>query len=170
MGKPTDSLNLHSPYVILSMDPTCHINFLIFLPTSLLSLCRRLAARGSGELARRRRGQGWGKRRGGRAEPVGGIGVREYGRRRPVRGGRARRRRVLADGAAPAALGGGGRASEHQWTAGNQFRGSIWVENDRNGGSTYGQGRGGTNGAGGGSGQLRRGWEGGGRLGSFSNS
>ena len=39
MNKPTDSLNLH---FILPMDPTCHINFLIFLPTSLLSLrCRQ---------------------------------------------------------------------------------------------------------------------------------
>ena len=55
MSKPTDFLNLH---FILPMDPTCHINFLIFLPTSLLSLrrCRdpaNLLAGGEGKVGRK---------------------------------------------------------------------------------------------------------------------
>ena len=34
MDKSTNSLKLHSPYVTVLVDPTCHTHFLIFFPTS----------------------------------------------------------------------------------------------------------------------------------------
>ena len=65
-------------------------------------------------MRRRRRGRPWGKRRGGRAAPLGARGATGEGRRRAGGGGQrdggegARRRGT------PVALGGYGRDGEHR--------------------------------------------------------
>jgi len=73
----------------------------------------------SGELARRRRGPGWGEGRGGRREPVGGLGVCGGGLWRLTGDGQGAAAVCGGSSATPASLGGDGRASEHQWETGN---------------------------------------------------
>ena len=58
MGKPTDFIKEHSPYVTVPVDPTRHTHFLTFFPTSPLSLppmglaCAAAGARGRPGCAR----------------------------------------------------------------------------------------------------------------------
>ena len=68
----------------------------------------------SGEGARRRRGESWGKARGTRELPWGGFGWARDGRRRQGRGSRQPAAALLASGGSLAVLGGGGRARELQ--------------------------------------------------------
>ena len=111
-----------------------------------------------------------GKWRGARVLPSGGLGSSGEGRRRRVRGEGRPAVGLSCGGGAPAVLGGRSRTEELRWGEAKLVEGSIWGGTGRDGGSTRGQGRGGANGADGGSRPLRRGWEGDDRLGSFSSS
>jgi len=97
-------------------------------PRSLVAIWNR-GAHGSsisGDDAHRRRGERGGKRRGGRREPVEGLGSRGGARRRPVRGGRHPAAVCVGGGGAPAADSGRARAWEHHRRVGEPVGGSAW--------------------------------------------